>query len=217
MSVYVEPADWKGDESERPIKLLKVQATSYNGDHFIRGERAVSSSDPWTIHYVISQLSLPEDEIHTLLQGAEARQFRAYNIPTGVDPDTLQSFWDALNFGGKSVEQDGTTFRPEVFKPPTKNVAMLRTMARAGREESERIAQLEFGKQKIVLGEPMETYRSDSSAIFGVSGIALDESDEPSEDPLLASKSDPSTIEPSATIVDASHDPENIETPICQP
>jgi len=46
MSVYVEPADWKGDESERPIKLLKVQATSYNGDHFIRGERAVSSSDP---------------------------------------------------------------------------------------------------------------------------------------------------------------------------
>lgn len=166
-----------------------------------------------TIHYVISQLSLPEDEIRTLLEGAEARQFRAYSIPTGVDPDTLQSFWDALNFGGKLVEQDGTTFRPEVFKPPTKNVAMLRVMARAGREESERIAQLEFGKQKIVLGEPMETYRSDSSAIVGISGIALDESDEPSEDPLLASKRDPSTTEPSAAIVDAPHDSENIETP----
>lgn len=166
-----------------------------------------------TIHYVISQLSLPEDEIRTLLQGVETRQFRAYNIPTGVDPDTLQSFWDTLNFGGKPVEQDGTTFRPEVFKPPTKSVAMLRMMARAGREESDRMAQLEFGKQKIVLGEPMETYKSDSSAIVGVSGIALDESDEPSEDPLLASKNDPSTIEPSATIVDASHDSENIETP----
>ena len=46
MSVYVEPAEWNGDESERPIKLLKVQATSYNGDDFIRGERAVSSTDP---------------------------------------------------------------------------------------------------------------------------------------------------------------------------
>lgn len=73
------------------------------------------------------------------------------------------------------------------------------------------MAQLEFGKQKIVLGEPMETYRSDSSAIVGVSGIALDE---PSEDPVIPSTSDPSAIEPSATIVDASHDSENIETPI---
>ncbi|EDR13806.1 RNA processing-related protein, mitochondrial RNA degradation [Laccaria bicolor S238N-H82] len=211
MSVYVEPANWSGDESERPIKLLKVEATSFNGDLFIRGERAVSSTEPWTIHYVISQLSLPEEEIRTLLQGVEARQFRAYNIPTGVDPDSLQSFWDTLNFGGKPVEEVVTTFRPEVFKPPTKNVAMLRMMARAGREESDRMAQLEFGKQKIVLGEPMETYRSDSSAIVGVSGIALDE---PSEDPVIPSTSDPSAIEPSATIVDASHDSENIETPI---
>jgi hypothetical protein len=61
--------------------------------------------------------------------------------------------WQAMDFGGKKTEED-MPFDPSLFKRANRNMRDLRALARAGRDETERLANLTEGMKKIVWGEP---------------------------------------------------------------
>lgn len=81
---------------------------------------------------------------------AKHRQFRAWAMPTGVDPDDLQEWYENLNFG---QQKEGlSTFNPEKFLPePHPVVQMLRQMARDGRRDSERMMMEEMARPQYVV------------------------------------------------------------------
>jgi hypothetical protein len=102
------------------------------------------------------------------LQGAKGRQFRAYNIPTGVDHADMAEFWYGLDFGGKALVQgkegaveEGAPYIANQFRPPSGNVVRLRELARAGRQEAERLREEERGKPLWVLGDAEPITRID--------------------------------------------------------
>lgn len=84
--------------------------------------------------------------------GARQRQFRAWATPSGVDPEDLQEWYESLNFGG--TESGSGTFNPDKFTAKEdRNLELLRRLAREGRQETERIRELEEGKPRHVLGQ----------------------------------------------------------------
>jgi len=71
-------------------------------------------------------------------------------MPTGVDPDDLQEWYENLNFG--QLEEGSSVFDPRRFNPqldPT--VLMLRQMAREGRRDSERMMIEEMARPQYVV------------------------------------------------------------------
>jgi hypothetical protein len=106
-----------------------------------------------TIRWAVGQLNLSTSEIRENYLESRRRQLRAWAMPTGVDPEDIQTWYENLNFGGREGEDVGT-FRPETFMAePAKHVNMLRELARKGSEESERVREEEAGKPQYVLGE----------------------------------------------------------------
>jgi hypothetical protein len=65
----------------------------------------------------------------------------------------MAQFWDSLNFGGKTVPEETPLYTPE-FRKASSNIELLRAVARAGREETNRLEEAEGGKPKVVLGQP---------------------------------------------------------------
>lgn len=55
------------------------------------------------MHWSITRLSSDsdtEDQIRSGLAAAKGRQFRVLSIPTGVTPETIEEWWDSLDFNG---------------------------------------------------------------------------------------------------------------------
>ncbi|KAF8895406.1 mitochondrial protein Pet127-domain-containing protein [Infundibulicybe gibba] len=164
MNIWVEPAEWESQET-RPIQQLQVQVSNYVGEFPIAGHQAVSLVDQhWyhphltrigTVHWTLSKLSRGDDKIREALNVAKERQFRAYNLPTGVGAEEMAEFWGNLNFGGQPTPEgdEPALYKPENFKTAGRSIQRLRSIARAGREESERLALEEAGRPKSVLGE----------------------------------------------------------------
>lgn len=93
-------------------------------------------------------------DIHSALQGAKDRQFRYFDIPTGLDEETVRQFWKNLNFSGKAPTAD--THTPDNFRVAGKRTEELRAVARSGREETERLAREEQGREKVWIGGEVE-------------------------------------------------------------
>lgn len=96
------------------------------------------------------QSSKQPSEVRNLYRATKHRQFRAWAMPTGVDPDDLQEWYENLNFG--QLEEGLSEFDPRRFRPqldPT--VLMLRQMAREGRRDSERMMIEEMARPQYVV------------------------------------------------------------------
>jgi len=71
-------------------------------------------------------------------------------MPTGVDPDDLQEWYENLNFG--QLEEGLSVFDPRRFSPQLDStVLMLRQMAREGRRDSERMMVEEMARPQYVV------------------------------------------------------------------
>lgn len=177
MKVWVEPLEWDGEKEEekRPIKQLQVRTWSYldstlakpweafrdkesnckcgnliqtRGFEEAELTSAVSAAD--SVRWSIAHLNASREVIRKQLLGARQRQFRAWVVPTGVDPDDLQEWYESLNFGGG--EESTGVFNPNKFTVKAgPGLARLRELAREGRRETERLRELEEGKPRHVL------------------------------------------------------------------
>lgn len=104
-----------------------------------------------SLRWSIAHLNTDTRDMRKELNGAKQRQFRAWTLPSGVDPEGLQEWYEALNFGGET-EQNGT-FNPERWTTKEdRGLALLRRLAREGKMETERLRELEEGKPRHVLG-----------------------------------------------------------------
>jgi len=220
MNVWVEPVAWTptGDEA-RPIRQLEVKSSSYLGDELVRGAQAVSAIDspcsyhpplllastkvlelicPFfsgTIHWTVSLLSADDDVVRCKLTAAKDRQFRAYNLPSGVTLEQMAEFWKNLNFSGNVAEAGLADYNPDNFRAASRNVELLRSIARAGKEETERLELEEAGKPKIVLGEP-ESLSDEEIEAFSDGSLAV------VEEPDVDSSLTPIDALPAVAVVD---------------
>lgn len=105
-----------------------------------------------TVHYTITRLHGDESRSRERFFEAKERQFRAYLLPSGVPLEKIEEFWKALNFGGKSKEEMDKLIMPSAdnFEDAYEMVEELRSLARAGKRESDRQAKAEAGKEKVV-------------------------------------------------------------------
>ena len=113
----------------------------------------ITTIQPGILRYSISRLSGIEEDARSSLKAAKARQFREYNIPSGVED--MKEWWEQLNFGGVHQEETAVSvpYNAQLFKHPDKMVRKLRSLSRSGRVETERLAAEELGKPKYLLGE----------------------------------------------------------------
>ncbi|KAJ3910627.1 mitochondrial protein Pet127-domain-containing protein [Lentinula edodes] len=192
LNIWVEPLDWQPEfmkngfkqakARQTPIKQIVVTAKSFCGNVPAKGARCVGTMDqPWTVHWTITHRSSDsdkEDEIRASLQAAKDRRFRAYSLPTGISPQNIREWWDALDFSGSKkinvpitpVDDEGNegievglssvptkktrdeSFFSDNFTPPDSRIQYLRDLANSGREETIRIGLEDRGRRKVVLG-----------------------------------------------------------------
>ncbi|PAV16908.1 Pet127-domain-containing protein [Pyrrhoderma noxium] len=148
-------------EAERPIIQLEVRVTSYIEDEMVKGEKAVKSTDPWTIHWSISRLDKPVDVIRQNLLDAKARKFKPKLYPSGVDELNLHEFVRSLEITlglrkeGEDFESESDTavsdgaedgsenkprprsvlLNPNKFEPPNEGILLIRRLAQEQRVE----------------------------------------------------------------------------------
>jgi len=171
LDVFVQPAEWTGDEDERPIVKLAVTL-----DHELNGVpvrassamRAMPSDEckfvshamryPWIdncpgkVIYKISRVSLSDFEIRTDYKHFMQRKKRSLVLPSGVSLEDAEKFWASLNFGNKTPEEV-KLFRPESFTLANAAIERYRELAREGRALTEKMETEVAGQPKIVLGE----------------------------------------------------------------
>ncbi|KAJ4491307.1 mitochondrial protein Pet127-domain-containing protein [Lentinula edodes] len=192
LNIWVEPLNWQPEfmkngakqakARQTPIKQIVVTAKSFCGNVPAKGARCVETMDqPWTVHWTITHRSSDsdkEDEIRASLQAAKDRRFRAYSLPTGISPQNIRDWWDALDFSGSKkinvpitpVDDEGNegievglsnvptkkttdeSFFRDNFTPPDSRIQYLRDLANSGREETIRIGLEDRGRRKVVLG-----------------------------------------------------------------
>ncbi|KAJ3815306.1 mitochondrial protein Pet127-domain-containing protein [Lentinula aff. lateritia] len=192
LNIWVEPLNRRpefinngakqGKARQTPIKQIVVTAKSFCGNVPAKGARCVETMDqPWTIHWTITHRSSDsdkEDEIRASLQAAKDRRFRAYSLPTGISPQNIREWWDALDFSGSKkinvpitpMDDEGNegievglshvptrkirdeSFFRDNFTPPDSRIQYLRDLANSGREETIRIGLEDRGRRKVVLG-----------------------------------------------------------------
>ncbi|KAG6850279.1 hypothetical protein H0H93_015536 [Arthromyces matolae] len=156
LKVWVEPEVSKVEEGQlTPLKQLEVRVNNFLGQVPVRGSSAVTATDePWTTHWSISKLIANDADVHSALQAVKDRQFRYIEIPTGLDPETVGAMWATLNFSG--VEKEPSEKLPDhYFREPTSKTQELRSLARAGGEETMNRLLEEHGQDKVWLGGTM--------------------------------------------------------------
>jgi hypothetical protein len=109
------------------------------------------------LHWSISRSSASDEEKRVNKDGAEDRKFRAYNLPTGMDIDTMRALWDQIDYGKKGLVNGGgevqSNFDPASFKAASSNVEKLRALSRKGKEDAEQMEVKTQGKPKVILGD----------------------------------------------------------------
>ncbi|KAH0586325.1 hypothetical protein H2248_007572 [Termitomyces sp. 'cryptogamus'] len=141
-----------------PTRQLEVRASSFLGQRPVRGSTAVGCVDePWTVHWSISKLMSSDDDADAALADAKARQFRYIEIPTGLDPHTVEAMFAALNFGGEvQSEETRPTLPSHYFRLPGPRTQELRDISRAGGRETAQKMIEEEGRAKVWLGGIVE-------------------------------------------------------------
>ncbi|KAI0050381.1 Pet127-domain-containing protein [Auriscalpium vulgare] len=149
MQIYVEPAEWDESQGPIPVTQFDVTAKSFAGEDEVRGSRAITRAEaPWTLLWSISTSALPQDIIQKNIAGARERQFRAWDLPTGVSLHEMKGKWNAINFSPTASEEP---FNPALFRAPGHRVERLRKLARTGAEDTLKAAEADAGREVHVL------------------------------------------------------------------
>lgn len=179
MYVWVEPAEWDGDEEQKPVEQLRVEVKSYLGEDPVLGHRAVSQC--WkpespckplivfqgraeqsgalafagTMEYKIQRLEVDQAKAKADLASAKEKMFKAHIVPAGVDAEDLEEYWQTLSHGNATERHSSeVNFDPGHFQtvvPPF--IQTLRELSRKGRQESLDLEEKYKDAPKIVLGE----------------------------------------------------------------
>ncbi|KAL0064689.1 hypothetical protein AAF712_008387 [Marasmius tenuissimus] len=161
LHVWVEPVE--PSEAGPTIKELVVTTQSFLDDRGVIGREAIHNctDQPWNVYWKIRHMNDSEEEMHVRLKAAKERQFRAYSLPSGVSHSTIKEWWEKLNFGKKkekglgnesNIEKQIPEFFHTYFQEPDRKIELLRSIAKQGRLETQKLEQEERGKPKIVYG-----------------------------------------------------------------
>ena len=89
------------------------------------------------------------------MEVAKDKMFKAHIVPTGVDAEGLEEYWQTLAHGNATERHSsGVDFDPDHFQtsvPPY--IQMLRELSRKGKEEREMLEEKYKNEPKIVLGQ----------------------------------------------------------------
>ncbi|KZT23423.1 Pet127-domain-containing protein [Neolentinus lepideus HHB14362 ss-1] len=162
MNIWVQPADWN-EEADGPAPTVQLDVTAKN---FIDGVEvpapnaiaAASSPIDWSVRYSISHMALRDEQVQYNMNAAKKRMFKAYSLPSGIDIEAMEKFWNGMSFGGKEVADQQRPFDPALFREPDHFVQTLRERSRAGREYLLQMEQAAQGKPKVVVA-PYEEYK----------------------------------------------------------
>ncbi|KAJ3568121.1 hypothetical protein NP233_g5918 [Leucocoprinus birnbaumii] len=150
MKIWVEPVEHSSSVESAPMKMLEVQMENFLGGFFAKPKTVFALEKEWSIRWSISRLNVTTQEARASHLEARQRQLRAWMIPSGVDSEDVQQWYENLNFGGG--EKGSSTFRPEQFSAKRDPVVeRLREMAREGRRDTERMVLEEMGKPVHVI------------------------------------------------------------------
>jgi hypothetical protein len=104
--------------------------------------------DEGIVHWKISKSSMSSERLLEQFVEVRQRQFRAYNIPSGMEMADMEGFWEQLDFRGGSTK---VPFVSKMFQFPSSNIKRLRQVAREGLEELERRREEFEGKVPVFL------------------------------------------------------------------
>ncbi|KAJ2935143.1 hypothetical protein H1R20_g1925, partial [Candolleomyces eurysporus] len=141
MYVWVEPLEWDGEPEQKPIEQLRVEVKSYIGEDPVPGFRAVTNAanpdTPWSMQYKIQRLDVKPDVARKKLTAVQEKILKTYLIPSGIEPENLEEYWQTLGHGTKpeSVEGAAAAFDPSLFTAPPQFIQKLRELSRKGKEE----------------------------------------------------------------------------------
>ncbi|KDR82737.1 hypothetical protein GALMADRAFT_845001 [Galerina marginata CBS 339.88] len=168
LDVFVQPADWTGDEDQRPIMKLAVTLDHELNGTVVRASTALkSTNEEWKINYQIYRVKLSEDEIRSDYKMFLQHKKRTLVLPSDIPLEKAEEFWASLNFGNKLPEGQAKLFRPEAFSLATSSVEKYRELAREGRLFSSQLEASLAGRAKVVLGHGV--YEEEPLALDGVS------------------------------------------------
>lgn len=107
------------------------------------------------MEYKIQRLDVDQAKAKRDLALAKEKMFKAHIVPSGVDAEDLEEYWQTLSHGNATEQHSsGVDFDPGQFQtvvPPY--IQMLRDISRKGREEKEKLEEKYRNEPKIVLGE----------------------------------------------------------------
>ena len=83
------------------------------------------------------------------LAACRDRQFRAWALPSGISVEDMAEHWDTLKFGENAKD---VAFNPAYVQSPGFGIQKLRELARAGREDTDKLTMENAGKAKVVWG-----------------------------------------------------------------
>lgn len=112
----------------------------------------------------------------------------------------MEEHWETLTFGpgAKNVE-----YHPSYIRSPSRNIKQLRVVARAGRDETNRLAIENAGKDKVVWGVP------ETISALDVAESSLELAMEDTSSAMLPAVSEEDII--SGTMTDKATDPDVIQ------
>ncbi|EPQ54620.1 Pet127-domain-containing protein [Gloeophyllum trabeum ATCC 11539] len=162
LNIWVQPAGWN-EEQDGPAPIVQLDVTARNPslvrESKIKIRNAALILSTGSIRYSISHMALPDETVRRNRDAARERMFRAHSLPSGLDMGEMEDRWNNMFFGGEQASgQDKAPFNPSFFTEPDRFVQMLRKVARAGKEDLERMELAAHGKPKVVFGdyEPYE-------------------------------------------------------------
>lgn len=108
-----------------------------------------------TMEYKIQRLDVDQAKAKRDLAQAKEKMFKTHIVPSGVDSEGLEEYWQTLAHGNATERHSaGVEFDPGQFQtyvPPY--IETLREISRKGREEREKLEEKYKDEPKVVLGE----------------------------------------------------------------
>ncbi|KAF5338905.1 hypothetical protein D9611_008756 [Ephemerocybe angulata] len=161
MYVWVSPEEWNGNEGERPVEQLRVEVKSYIGEDPVPGHRAVSDclnpDAPWTMEYKIQRLDVAPAKARRDLEKVKGEMFLAKIVPSGIDEDAFEEYWQTLAHGNATERHSMTEFNPDHFQFAVPGfIEKLRVVSRKGRRDLDEMEERYKDEPKVVLGQSVD-------------------------------------------------------------
>ncbi|KAF4617875.1 hypothetical protein D9613_006069 [Agrocybe pediades] len=153
LDIFVQPAEWVGDEEQRPLKKLAVTLEHKLDGEPTRAANAMRATDAkWTVEYRVARVTIPEWEIRADYKFFMQRKKRSLILPSDVTLEQAEEYWTNLTYSNKIPEEKAKLFRPEAFAVAGAAIEKYREISRKGRLLAQEMEQRLAGQPKILLG-----------------------------------------------------------------